>query len=481
MAGGRQHYNVTLAILAFAGTAYSLAQTIVVPALGTIQRDLHTTSTWATWALSSFLLVASVATPVLGRLGDQHGKELILVLAIAIFLVGCIGAAAAWNIWALIFFRGVQGTAGAIFPLAYGIIRDEFPPEKVAVGIGTISTVFGVGSGAGVLSAGLVVDHFSWRWVFVGASVVTATALVLVHRYVPESPIKTPSSVDFVGAMLMSAALICLLLALTEGNHWGWASARTLGLFAASVVVFAWWSRIELRIPEPLVDMRMLRQRTVLLTNVTAIISGFAMFGSFVLIPAFAETPRGIAPASAHLLHYGFDASVTKAGLYLLPSSATLLFSGPLAGAIGRRVGMKWPLSFGLILLGLTYAAFPIWHAHPWQICVQMAMVGISVGFAFAAMATLITQAVRPTETGIATGMNTVMRTVGSVIGAQLVAALLASYTIGRTGLPSVTAFEIAFWISAAVALLGGVVGFFVTPPRPRRTALAFAGAAGGK
>ncbi len=124
MAEGRQHHNVTLAILTLAGIAYALQQTMVIPALPTLQHDLHTTTTWVTWVLTVYLLVASVATPLLGRLGDQYGKERLLVISLAIFLAGSIGAAAAWNIWSLIAWRALQGAGAAVFPLSYGIIRD---------------------------------------------------------------------------------------------------------------------------------------------------------------------------------------------------------------------------------------------------------------------------------------------------------------------------------------------------------------------
>src|SRR5205085_2506526 len=169
------------------------------------------------------------------------------------------------------------------------------------------------------------------------------------------------------------------------------------------------------------------------------------------------------------LVHYGFHASATKAGLYLLPSSITLLFAGPVAGLVGRRIGFKWPLAAGMLLAGASAGSFSLWHDHPWQILAAMPFLGIGVGFAFAAMATLITASVRATETGIATGMNTVMRTVGGVIGGQVGAALLTAYTIRNTSHPSVTGFEIAFAASAVAALVGAVVAVFVTPPRLRR------------
>jgi EmrB/QacA subfamily drug resistance transporter len=475
---GRRHHNVTLGILTLAGIAYALQQTMVIPALPTLQHDLHTTTTWVTWVLTVYLLVASVATPVLGRLGDQYGKERLLVIALAIFLGGSAGAAIAWNIWSLIAWRALQGAGAAVFPLSYGIIRDEFPPEKVGVAIGLVSAVFGIGGGFGIVLSGLIVDNLSWRWLFIVGAVNIAAALVLVHRYVPESPIKSPSRVDVIGASLLSGGLVAMLVALTEGEAWGWTSARTLLLFAVAAVLLVAWALAELQVPDPMVDMRMLAIRQVLFTNLTALVAGFAMFGTFVLVPNFVEIPHGLPAAVQRMVHFGFDASVTKAGLYLLPSSFALLFAGPIAGLIGRRVSSKWPLAVGLALVSLAAASLAAFHGSSWEILVAMFVLGIGVGFAFAAMATLITEAVRPTETGVATGMNTVMRTVGGVIGGQVGAALLAAHTVkGTSGVPSVVGFEIAFAIGAVAALVGATVALFVTPPRlTRRERLVVAG-----
>jgi EmrB/QacA subfamily drug resistance transporter len=471
MEGGRQNYNITLAVLTFAGLAYALQQTMVIPALPALQRDLHTTTTWVTWVLTIFLLVASVATPLLGKLGDQYGKERLLVISLAVFLAGSIAAACAWNIWVLIGARAIQGASGAIFPLSFGIIRDEFPREKLGVAIGLVSAVFGVGGGLGIVLSGLIVDNVSWRWLFIVGAITIALATVLVQRFVPESPIKTPSRVDILGATLLSGGLVALLLALTEGEDWGWTSGRILGLGAASLILLLAWGWAELQVAEPMVDMRMLARREVLFTNLTALIAGFAMFGAFVLIPIFVQTPRGYSDAVQRVIDYGFDASATEAGLYLLPSSITLLFAGPIAGLLGRRFGSKWPLSAGMFLVAASAGSLALWHDHPWQILAAMPVLGVGVGFAFAAMATLITEAVRPTETGVATGMNTVMRTVGGVIGGEMGAALLAAHTIPGTKVPSVVGFEIAFAISAVAALVGAGVAVLVTPPRLRKRA----------
>jgi EmrB/QacA subfamily drug resistance transporter len=464
----RQHHNVTLAILAVACTSYALLQTMVVPALPVLQRSLHTKTTWATWVLTVFLLVGSVATPIIGRLGDQYGKERLLVIALAIFLAGSIGCACAWDIWSLIGFRAVSGAGAGVFPLSFAIIRDEFPPERVGVGIGLVSAVFGVGGGFGIVFAGLIVDNLSWRWLFIVGSILVALSLVLVHRFVPESPIKTPSRVDILGAVLLSLALVALLVALSEGETWHWSSGRVLGLFAAAGVLFVVWGYAETRVADPLVDMRMLAHRPILFTNATALIAGFAMFGTFVLIPNFVEMPHGLAPHVARLVDYGFDASTTKAGLYLLPGSFTLLFAGPLAGRLGSRIGFKWPLAMGLVLVTASAASIAAFHDRPWQIWLNQAVLGAGVGFAFAAMATLIAENVRPEETGVATGMNTVMRSIGGVVGGQVGAAFLAAYVIpGTGGLPAEKGFTITFAIGAVAAGVGTILACLV--PEPRR------------
>jgi EmrB/QacA subfamily drug resistance transporter len=465
----RQHYNVTLAALTLAGTAFAFQQTMVVPALPVLQRELGTTTTWATWVLTVFLLVASVATPILGKLGDQYGKARVLVISLSLFLAGCVGCAIAWDIWSLIGFRALAGTGAAVFPLSFAIIRDEFPPEKVGVAIGLVSSVFGVGGGFGIVLSGLIVDHLSWRWLFIFGSIGIALAILLVARFVPESPVKFPSRVDVPGAVLLSGGLIAFLVALTEGENWGWTSGRILSLFATAMLLLVLWVLVELRVPEPMVDMRMMARRPVLLTNITALISGFAMFSVFVLVPNFVETPRGLPEQWSRLVDYGFSASATEAGLYLLPSALVLLFAGPLAGIIGRNIGFKWPLAIGMLLISVAAAMLALWHDEPWQLVASQPVFGIGIGFAFAAMATIIAQAVRPSETGVASGMNTVMRTVGGVIGGQVGAALLTAHTIPGTPVPSVDGYEIAFALGSAAALVGAAVAIFITRPLPGR------------
>jgi len=459
--GERQHYGLTLAVLVLAALAYALSQTMVAPALPDIQRELGATTTQVTWVLTVYLLTASVATPVLGRLGDILGKERILVLVLALFGLGSLVAALSHSIGLLIAGRAIQGAAGAVFPLAFGIIRDEFPRERVATGIGLISATFGIGGGVGLVISGVIVDHLSYEWLFWLGLIVTVIALVATHLFVPESPIRTKASIDWAGAALLSVGLICLLVGVSYGNDWGWSSARVLGLFVAAAIVLAVWVWFESRTREPLVDMRMMRLRGVWTTNLTGLLIGFGMFGSFILIPQFVQMPE----ASG----YGFGASVTEAGIFLLPSAAVMLVAGPMAGLLANRYGSRLPLLIGTLVAAASFALLAAAHSERWHIYLTGAMLGVGIGLSFASMANLIVEAVDPSQTGVATAMNTIMRTIGGALGGQIAASIVAGHVTSGSRFPAESGFTQAFVVSAVAVMIAFAAALAI--PRPRRQA----------
>ena len=180
----------------------------------------------------------------------------------------------------------------------------------------------------------MIIDNVSWRWLFLVGAIPVAVAIVLVHRFVPESPVKSPSRVDVPGALLFSGGLTALLLGLTEGERWGWTSPRIVGLVVGAARLLVGWVIVELRTPQPMVEMRMLTNRPVLLTNLTALIAGFAMFSSFVLVPALRRGPvEHAATASARARR--------RPACTCFPSSIAMLFAGPLAGVLGAQLGLE--------------------------------------------------------------------------------------------------------------------------------------------
>jgi EmrB/QacA subfamily drug resistance transporter len=452
----RRHYGVTLGVLAVAGLSFALLQTMVAPALPAIQREFGASTTAVTWVLTVYLLTASIFTPILGRLGDMFGKERLLVIVLLVLAAGTLISALSSSLGVLIAGRAVQGAGGAIFPLAFGIIRDEFPRERVGTAIGLISATFGIGGGAGLVLSGLIVDHFDYTWIFWLSLVVILGAVVATHLFVPESPVKTPARIDWGGAALMSAGLTAILLAVSEGNGWGWGSWRVLGLLAGGAVVLVVWGFYELRVPDPLVDMRVMRLRGVWTTNVTALMVGFGMFGSFLLVPQLVQLPESTG--------FGFGASVTEAGLFLLPSSIVMLVAGPGAGWLGMRFGPRLPLLIGVATTAAAFLVLAVAHTEPWHVYVSSLLLGAGIGLAFASMATLIVDAVPQTMTGVATGMNTIMRSVGGALGAQIAASVVGAH-LSASGLPEESGFVAAFVLSAAVLLLAFAAALLI----PRR------------
>ena len=233
--------DVILAVLSLGAVAYALVGAVVIPALPTIQHDLHTTETGVTWVLTAYLLAASVGTSILGRLGDIHGKEHILLWALLILGVGTLIAALSQSLPMLIVGRALQGAAGGIFPLAFGIVRDEFPRERVAGSIGLLSAILGVGSGLGIVGSGLIVKYLNWHWLFWIPLALTVIAAFFTWRFIPESPVRAPGKINWAAATLMTISMSAILLAISETTTWGWGSPKTLGLLAAGIAVGACW------------------------------------------------------------------------------------------------------------------------------------------------------------------------------------------------------------------------------------------------
>ncbi|MEA2783562.1 MAG: hypothetical protein QOK29_5118 [Rhodospirillaceae bacterium] len=470
-ASTRASSGLTLTLLAVAAVCYVLQQTLVVPALPTLQRELGTSTTWVTWVFTGFLLSSAVLTPLVGKLGDTHGKKRLLVISLAGFAVGTVICALATSIALLVAGRIVQGVGGAILPLAFGIVRDELPHERVGVGLGLISAMLGVGAGFGLVMSGLILGSLPWPWLFWIGTAPIVVALALVWWRVPESPVLTPSRLDWRGALGLSVGLVALLLALTEGQSWGWLSPLTLGVFAGSVAVLCLWVWVELRVAQPMVQIGMMRERTVFWTNVAAVLAGFALYGTYLLVPTFVQMPRGLPAALAARVDYGFGASVVVAGLFLLPASLVMLVVGPAGGLVERRLGARAVNLAGLVVLAVGAGVLALLHSERWQIVLAMGLVGCGVGTVYAMLAKLIVDSVEPAVTGVAIGMNTVMRTIGGVIGGQIGAALLSTVTIAGTAgaVPAEGAFTATFWIAAVAGLLGAV-GMVMVPRRGRAT-----------
>jgi EmrB/QacA subfamily drug resistance transporter len=448
----RTHPNLTLAVLALGGLAYALLSSAVVPALPTMQSDLGTSETGITWLLTGYLLAASVGTSILGRLGDMYGKERLLLWTLVILGAGTLLAALSSSLAVLIAARFIQGAGGGIFPLAYGIVRDEFPPEKVAGGIGMLSAILGIGGGLGIVLSGVIVENLDYHWLFWMPLVAIVIAALATWRFVPESPVRTPGRVNWLAAALMTVGLSALLLSISQTTVWGWVSAKTLGLAALGVIMTLLWIWVEARSSEPLIDMTMMRVRGVWTTNAAAFLLGAGLYASFIVFPQFAQLPKSTG--------FGFGASVVASGLYLLPATIGMTILGLNAGAISARFGSRKALLAGTVFATASFTMLALAHAHPYELLIAAALLGVGIGLAFAALGNLIVQAVPAEQTGVASGMNNVMRTLGGALGGQLSATFIADHM--AKDLPTVTGFTETFLMATGFLLLCFGAGLLV-------------------
>ena len=464
MAGrsSRGHPPVTFAVLAMGVAAFALLQSLVIPVLTTVQHELHTTQSAVTWVLTAYLLSASIMTPILGRIGDMTGKKRVFVATLVALAVGSLLAAVAPSIGVLIVARVIQGFAGGMLPVAFGIIRDEFPAEKVAGAVGVLAALTAVGAGLGIVLAGPIVEALDYHWLFWLPLILTVAAAISAILFVPESPVRTPGRISWLPALLLSGWLVALLVALSEAPSWGWGSGPVLGLLAAAVVLAVGWALAELRATTPLIDMKMMRRTAVWTNNLVALLLGVGMYATFAFLPEFVQTPAAAG--------YGFGASITRSGLMLLPSAVTMFIVGLFAGRLARRLGGRALVIAGCLIGCAAMSMLAFAHHHQWQIYVSSGLMGIGFGLAFSAMSALIVAAVPPSQTGVASGMNANIRTIGGSIGAAVMASIVTSQ-LEPSGLPREAGYTIGFAVMAGGLLLAAVAGLLMPSARRLRTA----------
>ncbi len=454
--------RATFAAVAVSFAAVASLQSLLIPVLTVIGDDIGADPIGLTWTLTIWLITAAVATPLLGRAGDLIGRRRMFLLALASVAVGCVLAALAPTLGVLLIARVLQGLGGAVFPLGFGLVRDVFPANRVPSTIGALSAILAVGSGLGTVIAGPVAAAVGWRALFALPLVLTLVGLVITFRFMGESARQPGLRLNPVAAVLLSGWLVALLLPLSAGNVWGWGSPLVIGLLALAVVLATVWVFVELRTGNPLVDMRMMRLPAVWTTNLTAFLTAAGMFGIWAYLPRLAETPVSSV--------YGLGASVSAAGLIMLPMLVTMAAIGFVAGPLSRVVPFGAQMTAGALISAGASVSIALFHTDTVQLAIAAGALGLGTGLLTSSTPNLIVRSVPAHQTGIATGMNTNIRTIGGAVGTTIFSAVVGA-TVGASGLPSENGFTTAFIVGGALAAAGAVVPFFGRPRRERTEA----------
>lgn len=456
--------RITFIAVATSFSAVASLQSLIIPVLTTIGSDIGADAVGQTWMLTAWLIAAAVATPLLGRAGDLVGRRRMYLLALGAVALGSVLSAFAPNLTVMLIARVLQGLGGAVFPLGFGLIRDAFPPARLAGAIGALSAIMAVGSGLGTVIAGPVSTVIGWRGLFALPLALALLGLVFGYRGLVRSSARSTGRLNVSAAVLLSGWLVALLLPLSSGNQWGWGSPLVLGLFVAAAVLAAAWVMVELRSRTPLVDMRVMRLPAVWTTNLTALLTGAAMFGAWAYLPRLAETPASSG--------YGLGVDASTAGLIMLPMLVAMASVGFVAGPLSRVLPFGAQLTIGALLSATALFSIALFHDHALQLAAAAAALGLGTGLVTSSTPNLIVRSVPGDQVGIATGMNANIRTIGGAIGTTVFAAAIGA-TLGAAGLPAESGYVTAFVIGGVLAVAGGVVPFLARPRAVRPAARA--------
>ncbi|MCR3752000.1 putative arabinose efflux permease, MFS family [Lentzea californiensis] len=442
--------NVVVAVLALGGITVSLMQTLVIPLLPRFPALLDSSPGDTAWVITSTLLASAVATPVIGRLGDMYGKRRMLLVSLLMLVAGSVIAALSYSLVPLIIGRVVQGLAVGVIPLGISIMRDELPLERLAGATALMSASLGVGGALGLPAAAFLVEQSDWHMLFWTSAAAGVLVLVAVLVVVPESPVRGGGRFDFLGALGLSVALICLLLGVSKASTWS--GATTTGLFVVAAVVLGLWGWWELRSPQPLVDLRTTARRQVLLTNIASAVFAFAMFAQSLVLPQVLQLPASTG--------HGLGQSLLVTGLVLVPSGLVMMATAPLSAKISNARGPRVTLILGALVVAIGYSAGVFMLTAVWQLVVVSAVIGAGIGLGYGAMPALIMGAVPASETAAANSLNTLMRAIGTSVSSAVAGVVLT-----QVGVPF--SFQLIMGLGAATALLAVVVAAFIPSARP--------------
>ncbi|SCF94706.1 MFS transporter [Streptomyces sp. Ncost-T10-10d] len=453
--------NGVIATLAFAGIVAAIMQTLVTPLIAELPQILHTSSANAAWVITVTLLVGAVCVPVTGRLGDLLGKRRMLLACSVPLIAGSVVCALASSVVPMIIGRGLQGMGMGMVPLGIALLRDVVPAEKLSSSIALVSASMGIGGGLGLPIASAVAQYANWRVLFWGSAVLAVAIATLIWFLIPDVPAGAKGQrFDAPGALGLGVGLVCLLLAVSKGAEWGWASGTTLSLFIAAVVVLLAWGAWELRTRDPLVDLRTTARPRVLITNVASIFVGFGMYASMLIVPQLLQFPAATG--------YGLGQSMLAAGLWMAPGGVMMMIVSPFGGKLTDARGPKFTLICGALVLAAGYGLSLVLMGSAWGLMLSLMVINSGVGLAYGSMPALIMGAVPLSETAAANGFNTLMRSLGTSIGAAVIGVVLSQLTTtaGGHSFTSESGFRTGLIIGCGVALVAAAIALVIPAVR---------------
>ncbi|WP_300267445.1 MFS transporter [Microbacterium sp.] len=452
--------GLTVAALAFAGLVSAFMFTLVVPLQAELPHLLNASREDTTWVVTITLLVAAIATPISGRLGDMYGKRRTVIALLVLLVIGSVVAALSASIVGVVIGRALQGAVTGVIPLGIAIMRDILPTNRLGTAVALMSATMGVGGALGMPLAAFLAINADWHSLFWLAGGLGVIGLALILFFVPEDVLLSPGRLDLLGVLGLAIGLTGLLLYVSRGAEWGWTSPIGLTLIIGGVAVLLLWGWYQLRTTDPLLDLRVAARPAVLLTNIAAIGMGFALFSSNVTFPQMLELP--VATGS------GFGLDMLTAAFIIVPSGLVMMVISPLSGWLERTIGPRPLFTAGAAAIVIAYVFVLVWSSEWVHILIANAIIGVGIGFTFAAMPMIIMRSVPANETGASNGLNALFRSVGTSSASAVMGGVLAAMSVEVDGVavPTREAFDVCFWLAIVAGIIALVLSLFI--PRNR-------------
>lgn len=421
--GGQQ--RLLLPTLALLTTITAVVSSLGAPLVPSIAEAYDVRLTTAQWSLTAALLAGAIATPIIGRFASGRLRRPTILAGLVVVTLGTALAIVPTSYGVLLAARAMQGVGMALLPLAIAVARDALEGERMTRAIALLSLTTVAGAGLGYPLTALVAEVGGLSAAYALGTLLAGGTLLMAWRFLPGSAEAAPMRVDWAGAALLSAGLLAVLLAVSEGEVWGWSSPLTLAFGVAGLALLVGWGAWTLRSATPLVDLRMAVRPGLAAPNLVAFVAGLGMYALLTLAVVLvrADDPG-----------FGLGLSVLVAGLILVPYSLMSVLGNLLARAVRVRLGSAPLLPTGCLMFLASTVLLAFAHAHLWQLLVAMALGGAGSGFTFSSLAVLMVPHVPQAETGSAIAFNQVLRYLGFTIGSALSVALMAAYGGGAVG-----------------------------------------------
>lgn len=443
-----------VAVLGYCGALVSIMHTAALPLLPVLPDELGASLGDVSWVSTSTLLVGAVANPLLGRLGDLYGRRRIILVSLGALVLGSAVAAMSTAITPLVAGRAIQGIGIGVIPLGISVVNDELPPRKVGGAIALISATLGIGAGLGLPLAGIVLDLADWHAVFWVSAALGSVAFVGALFVLPSREGRAEGHFDLLGGLWLSAVLIAFLLPISKAASWGWTGRLSLTSFTLAAVGGIGWVRYALESNAPVVDLRLMRRRPVLMANLAGLALGFAMFSNFFGSIVQLQLPDTV--------DHGFGLSIVAAGLVMTPGALAMVFMSPVSARLSAGHGPRLSLLIGSLIVGVGYVLRPLLLSNAVSIGFGVVIVNCGVGIAYGALPAVVMNNVPDETTGSANAVNALCRAGGASISSATVGGILSLLTMEVAGdvHPTLGAFKLMFLLSGVASFAAAALAY---------------------